>query len=118
MTHDIQNKLFEYLRHCCGIFSLYNPVLEINRLAASNKVYDAMMMGIPVITNPEVINSKKIKEYNVGIIVDYVFNSSWDILKSPNWLNDCKRIGKNGRKIYLEQYEFKKLVEERLLPIL
>lgn len=118
--HDYmpQDKLFEYLRHCCGIFSLYNPALEINRLAASNKVYDAMMMGIPVITNPEVINSKKIKEYNVGIIVDYVFNSSWDILNSPNWLNDCKRIGKNGRKIYLEQYEFKKLVEERLLPIL
>lgn len=63
-----QAELFDKLIDCCGIFSLYDPKLEINRLAASNKVYDAMMLGIPVITNPEVTNSVLLKNMGLALL--------------------------------------------------
>lgn len=111
-----QDALFSKLETCCGIFSLYDASLEINRLAASNKVYDAMMLGIPVITNPEVINSDFIKSNEIGIIINYKYDTSWNILSDPNFLKEAIRIGKRGRKLYLETYKFNKLVEDRLIP--
>lgn len=113
-----QNKLFKIMEKCCAIFSLYDPSLEINRLAASNKVYDAMMMGIPVITNKEVINSKFISDQGIGVVVDYKYNETWNILADMNFLKDAVKIGTKGRTLYLEEYQFSKMVATRLIPIL
>lgn len=113
-----QNDLFDIIKKCCGIFSIYDPTLEINRLAASNKVYDAMMLGVPVITNPEVINSAFIKNNKIGFIIDYNYNTSWDILKEKEFLCKAKIYGANGRKLYEDKYIFDKMVKERLFPIL
>ncbi|MFV0270975.1 MAG: hypothetical protein ACK5HZ_04740 [Macellibacteroides fermentans] len=110
-----QENLFELMLSCCGIFSLYNPSIEINKLAASNKVYDAMMLGIPVITNKEVINSKFIIENKIGFVVNYQYDKTWDILKENELLAKCKELGENGRKLYLEKYLFDNLVENRLM---
>lgn len=111
-----QEKLFELMLSCCAIFSLYNPAIEINKLAASNKVYDAMMLGIPVITNKEVINSKFILENKIGFVINYECDATWDILINDNFLDMCKTLGKNGRKLYLKDYLFGNLVKNRLLP--
>ena len=113
-----QEDLFEKIIDCCGIFSLYDPQLEINRLAASNKVYDAMMLGIPVITNPEVANSAFIKEHEVGVVVDYKFNERWDFLSDSKFVEFATTIGKNGRNLYLKEYRFEKMLENRLLPLI
>lgn len=110
-----QKELFSIMESCCGIFSLYDPKLEINRLAASNKVYDAMMLGIPVITNKEVINSSFIKDNNIGYIVNYEFDQSWTFLSQSNFVEQAIALGKESRKIYLEQYLFNKLVEKKLI---
>lgn len=118
--HDfmLQNELYKKMGRCCAIFSLYDPNVEINRLAASNKVYDAMMFGIPVITNKEVINSGFIKEHNIGFVIDYDYNGSWDCLKSESFIDKVKEMGTNGRNLYLEHYQFTELVKQRLLPVL
>ena len=119
-SHDLmpQMQLFDLMKDCCGIFSLYNPGLEINRYAASNKVYDAMMMGIPVITNNEVINSAYIKEKGFGLVVDYEYGDSWRILAEPSFIAVAKELGRKGRDLYLKEYRFDALVENRLLPII
>ena len=111
-----QKELFRCMENCCGIFSLYDPSLEINRLAASNKVYDAMMMGIPVITNKDVQNSKYIHEMGVGIIVDYEYNESWRALESKDFMQRAVRIGSKGRQLYLAKYQFDRMIEERFIP--
>lgn len=118
--HDYmpQQSLFEKMEDCCAIFSLYDPSLEINRLAASNKVYDAMMMGIPVITNKEVINSKFIREKNVGIVVNYECDETWEILSDNNFIEIATKIGMNGRQLYLQEYQFSKMVDNRLISSL
>ncbi|GHV04227.1 hypothetical protein FACS189416_2100 [Bacteroidia bacterium] len=113
-----QKEVFALLKNCCGIFSLYNPNLEINRLAASNKVYDAMMLGIPVITNPEVLNSNFIKKQKIGCVVNYTCDSSWEFLASEEYLSDIEKIGRNGRDLYLREYSFPTIVKERLCKIL
>lgn len=113
-----QSELFRLMEACCGIFSLYDPSLEINRLAASNKVYDAMMMGIPVITNKEVLNSRHIEEQGVGIVLDYKYNNSWGRLTGDGFLEVAKEIGSRGRRLYLEQFQFPKMIENRLIPAL
>ena len=110
-----QQELFSNMVDCCGIFSLYDPCLEINRLAASNKVYDAMMLGIPVITNREVINSKFIERQNIGIVINYKYDSSWDILSSKDFLDIASKIGQNGRELYLQEYQFDKMLKNRLI---
>lgn len=118
--HDYmpQSELFKLLRKCCAIFSLYNPALEINRLAASNKVYDAMMLGIPVITNKEVVNSKFIEEQRIGLVIDYDYDETWKALEADNFLEKAKETGKRGRALYLREYQFDRLLDNRLLPLL
>jgi len=113
-----QNELFKKMESCCGIFSLYDPSLEINRLAASNKVYDAMMMGIPVITNHEVINSQFILDKKIGVVVDYDYNYTWEELSSIVFITQAMELGKNGRDIYLNNYQFNILLNNRLMPLL
>lgn len=109
-----QNKLFELISDCRGIFSLYDPSLEINRLAASNKLYDAMMLGIPVIVNNGIIAADYVKEHNIGYVVDYNYNDSWNILKDFN-LEEINVKGENGRFIYNESFEFGNMCKNTLL---
>jgi len=114
----LQPELFEKMRRCCAIFSLYDPSVDINRLAASNKVYDAMMFGIPVITNKEVINSGFIKEKDLGFVIDYDYNDTWACLTDKNFMKEVETKGKKGRELYLNEYQFSELVNKRLEPIL
>lgn len=113
-----QIELYDKIKHCRGIFSLYDPTLEINRLAASNKVYDAMMLGIPVITNKEVINSTFIKEHKVGIIVNYKYDASWDILTDKSSSSLLDEIGINGRELFMKKYNFPELIRKNLKDVL
>lgn len=114
----LQNELFDLLRSCCGIFSLYDTSLKINKFAASNKVYDAMMLGIPVITNKEVMNSVFVEQNKIGIIIDYKYNSSWFKLLENDYIKNAIKMGKTGRKIYLKRFQFDKLLENKLVPVL
>lgn len=113
-----QQELFGMMEKCCGVFSLYDPSIEINRLAASNKVYDAMMMGIPVITNKEVLNAEYIAKNGVGIVVDYNYDDTWKVLSDKDYLSRAKDIGRVGRKLYLEKFQFQAMLEQRLMPAL
>ncbi|MFR5657639.1 MAG: hypothetical protein ACLUDU_06390, partial [Butyricimonas faecihominis] len=113
-----QENAFQLMLSCCAIFSLYNPKLEINKLAASNKVYDAMMLGIPVITNKEVINSSFILKNEIGYVINYTYDDSWQILESEDFIRQSRIKGLNARRLYLEQFRFEKLVEQKLVPII
>lgn len=113
-----QMELFRHMEKCCGIFSLYDPSIEINRLAASNKVYDAMMMGIPVVTNKEVLNSAFIQKEKIGVVVDYAYDETWNELKSLDFVSRAGEYGRRGRKLYVERYQFGKMLDQRLMPAL
>jgi hypothetical protein len=109
-----QEELFYLMEDCCAIFSLYNPDLEINRLAASNKVYDSMMLGIPVITNTEVLNSQIIKDNELGYIVNYKYDETWTFLAHPGFILKAIELGRKARHFYLGNYVFEDIVESTI----
>jgi len=110
-----QNELFDIIGNCRGIFSLYDTSIPIYRLAASNKLYDAMMLSIPVIVNKEVLASKFVQEHQFGYVVDYEPNDTWDCLvQDPD--AEVLRLGQNGRRVYLDKYEFVTLMDKVLEP--
>ena len=110
-----QSELFGLIKACRGIFSLYDPSIEINRLAASNKLYDAMMMAIPVVVNEGILASKFVNETGIGYVVNYNYDKSWEKLAEFN-LQEIKLIGNKGRDLYLGRYEFNTILDDTLLP--
>lgn len=110
-----QEELFDLIKNCKGIFSLYDPKLEINRLAASNKLYDAMMLGIPVIVNKQIEASEFVGNNDIGFRVNYEYDESWTPLIESD-IQKFKQKGENGRSLYLNKYEFSQMADKHLLP--
>lgn len=50
---------------------LYDPCLAVNRLAAPNKFYEAMMVGTPVIINRGVCLTGLVERERLGLVIDY-----------------------------------------------
>ena len=110
-----QEDLFKLIGNCRGIFSLYDSSIPINRLAASNKLYDAMMLSIPVIVNRELVAADFVDRNRIGYIVDYEYDDSWAVLSKFN-KEEIRELGENGRKIYKERFEFNTMLDNVLLP--
>lgn len=106
-----QEQLFDIIKSCRGIFSLYDTHIPIYRLAASNKLYDAMMLTIPVIVNKEVLASKFVRKHNIGYVINYEFDSTWDCLVDDSF-EQVRTLGQNGRKYYLKHVEFASMMEK------
>jgi glycosyltransferase involved in cell wall biosynthesis len=90
------------------IFTFYDPISEINRKAASNKWYDAMMSGKPILINEEVEKSSWIIENKIGYRCKYgdlsdLKNTVIDIMNNPE---DSNSRGYNGRKLFETGYSW------------
>lgn len=53
------------------VFTYYDPKTRINRLAQSNKWGDAIMTGIGVVVNQEVLTAKDLERNGLGISFEY-----------------------------------------------
>jgi len=97
------------------LVALYNPEILWNSITLPNKLFEAMMCGIPIITNVchEIVN-----ETGCGIIVEYdnVEQLKDTIIKLRDDPNLRKRLGENGRKAYLEKYNWG-IMEQKLYKI-
>jgi glycosyltransferase involved in cell wall biosynthesis len=95
---------------------LYDLQYRKNQLSSPNKIFEAMMCGIPLITNmeQELVGS----EIGCGIIVDY--NNIAQIKKAIVLLRDNvelrKKMGQNGRKAFEEKYNWNRM-EQKLYEI-
>lgn len=110
-----QVDLFEKIKTCRGIFSLYDPSIEINKLAASNKLYDAMMMSTPVIVNNGILVAHFVQNNDIGYVVNYDYDDTWDVLKSFSSV-DVAEKGSKGRALYIGHYEFNKILDDKFMP--
>jgi glycosyltransferase involved in cell wall biosynthesis len=91
-----------------AVYALSVPSYSITM---HNKTYEAMMCGIPIITN---LSPEFVEEIGFGIIVDY--DSIVDIRSALIRLRDnpelCKSLGNNGRRAFLEKYNWKENEKE------
>jgi glycosyltransferase involved in cell wall biosynthesis len=94
---------------------LYNPKTPINRVANPNKLFEAMMLGVPVITN---VCKEIVEETGCGLVVKYEYRSVRDALQYLVSHPEVReRMSANGRKAFEEKYNWN-LMEKRLLRII
>ncbi len=103
-----QFDVFNKIRNCSAIMALYDADIEINRKAASNKLYDAMMLGIPVISNIGIEMSDFIEKEKIGLVVDYNYDkNNWQpIIDLINSKESLISISKKSRELYINNYSF------------
>jgi glycosyltransferase involved in cell wall biosynthesis len=93
------------------MIGLYDPNLLWNNITLPNKLFEAMMCGVPLITN---VSSEVVNEVGSGIIVQY--NDVQQIKEAIVALRDNpslrQKLGLNGRKAYLEKYNWSKMEQE------
>ncbi len=107
-----QVDVFELIKDCSAIFAFYDPSIEINVKAASNKLYDSFMLGRPVITNSGLLMSDFVIENNIGLVVSYHYDDSWDsIVALLSQSDEMRTMGIRGRDIFDEMPTFATTVQ-------
>jgi glycosyltransferase involved in cell wall biosynthesis len=86
-----------------------------NRYVVGNKLFEAMMCGVPIITN---VATDIVNETQCGIIVDYdnldqIKQTIIDLRDNPELR---KKLGDNGRNAFLQKYNWNAM-EEKLYKI-
>lgn len=77
----------------------------------TNKFYDAMRLGIPMITSTSGVAGKLLQKHNMGMV--YSVNQEEDLYKTfESLITDPLRLiemGQNARRTYEENFEYKKI---------
>jgi len=100
--------LLEKMAAAHATLAFYEATNPNNIYAASNKVFEAMMLGVPIITNEECVSSKIVAKHNCGLVVPYgdinALRSAISALKDNNELR--RKLGENGRIAFARQYSW------------
>lgn len=97
------------------MIALYDLKIPWNSITTANKVFEAMMCSIPIITN---VSRELVKNLDFGITVDY--DNIMEIRKAITLLRDNiglrLSLGSNGRKAFDEKYNWG-IMEKQLYEI-
>lgn len=90
------------------IAALYDPALPNNRRASPNKLYEAMMLSKPVLTNEGILVGDFVKDEGLGAVarygdVDSVRQALEGLMLSPD---ACKEMGARGRRLYESRFRW------------
>jgi glycosyltransferase involved in cell wall biosynthesis len=99
-----QAELFQQLVRVNCLVALYDPRSEINRFAASNKLYDALMLGKPIIVSDCSTLSDFVRKNEVGVVVNFHFDTTWDVLEELKDPAKRKKMSIRARELYLSQF--------------
>ena len=101
--------------HADAMIGLYDLQIPENKYALPNKLFEAMMCGIPIITN---VATEVVEETNCGIILNDMdpasIKASILLLKDDSKL--CNKLGENGRRGFVSKYNWAKM-EDKLYEI-
>ncbi len=93
---------------CHVVAALYDPAVPNNRLAAPNKLYEAMMLSKPVLTNEGIALAEFVRQVGVGSVA--VFGDRRSIQRALEDLQlhpeACAEMGRRGRQLFDERYRW------------
>ena len=100
------------------IWALYDPSVPNHRFASPNKLFEAMMLGKPVIVAKGTNIDTLVAEKDCGYIVDYQdYDQILTVLNiCASNPDQCRLKGGNGRKAYDQNYSWS-IMEIRLLDL-
>ncbi|NHM28244.1 glycosyltransferase family 4 protein [Desulfofundulus sp. TPOSR] len=95
-------------RGAIAILALYDPAVPNNRFAAPNKLYEAMMLGRPIITSGGTLVGEIVEREGIGLVVPYddvqrLGDAMRFLASHPE---ECERMGRKGRQLYEQRYSF------------
>jgi glycosyltransferase involved in cell wall biosynthesis len=100
------------------LFATYDPAIPNHRYASPNKVFEAMMLGKPIIVARDTNIDGIIEKFECGLVVEF-----GDLKELENALLSLEkdselrvRLGKNARRAYESTYNWTKM-ESRLLKL-
>jgi glycosyltransferase involved in cell wall biosynthesis len=100
------------------LFATYDPAIPNHRYASPNKVFEAMMLGIPIIGARGTNVDKIIEKYNCGLVIEYGIIDQLD--KALTTLYEAPELrswfGSNGREAYKSEFNWAEM-ESRLLDL-
>jgi glycosyltransferase involved in cell wall biosynthesis len=100
------------------LFATYDPAIENHRFASPNKVFEAMMLGKPIVVARNTNVDLLIERFQCGLVVDY-----GDVAGLERALTSLyedhelqSRLGQNARQAYESTYNWVEM-ETRLLNL-
>jgi glycosyltransferase involved in cell wall biosynthesis len=94
-----------------AIVAIYTPATPSHYITMHNKTFEAMMCGVPIITN---LSRELISNVGFGIIVEYkdLEGIKRALVNLRDNLELRQRLGRAGRNAFLEKYNWKGLEKE------
>jgi len=98
------------------LFAFYSPGFPPSKWASSNKLFEAMMCGKPIIVSDGSSIANIVREENCGLVVPYgdVAAIREAVLKLKNDSQLRQTLGQNGRRAYESRYSWR-IMERRLV---
>jgi len=100
------------------LFATYDPAIPNHRFSSPNKVFEAMMLGKPIIVSRGTNMDRIILRADCGIVVDYGQEIELEAALTRLQQNPDlrKKMGGNGRRAYEETYSWS-IMSARLMEL-
>ncbi|HVL49793.1 MAG TPA: glycosyltransferase family 4 protein [Candidatus Thermoplasmatota archaeon] len=100
------------------LVAFYDPASPNNRLASPNKLYEAMMLGKPLVTNDGTLAAARVRHHDAGLVVPFGDAASLGaaldrLMRDPSRAGE---LGTNGRRAYEKAYAWSTM-EARLVDL-
>lgn len=105
---ESRTKLFQTMYNSDLTFAFKDTSVPLNRYICGSKVFEAMMCSVPIIVNANTSVARKVKEHDCGVVVNAKNQNDVEraLIDLINNRQNCKRLGDNGRKAYLQKFHW------------
>lgn len=95
------------------LFATYDPAIPNHRYSSPNKVFEAMLLGKPIIVARHTNMDRIIQQADCGLVIDYGDRAGLEaaLLQLQNDGTLRQRLGANGQRAYAEQYRWFNMVQ-------
>lgn len=104
-------------KECDIMTAIYDPIIENHRFAASNKFYESLMLGKPVIMVKNTGMSEEVQEASIGALIDYSeegFSRGLEELVSRK--DEWEFISKKMQYLYMNKFNWN-VMKKRLVDL-
>jgi len=111
-------KALELSQKADVLFATYDPKIPNHKYSSPNKLFEAMMLGKPIIVSRDTNMDMIVAKHDCGMIVNYGNETELEdtLLKLANDPQLRKRLGENARKAYASHYSWS-IMKSRLIEL-
>ncbi len=104
---------------CDVIFATYDPSVPNNRYSSANKLFEAMMLGLPIIVAANTGMDKLVQQYNAGFVVEYgnLQDLEKALMEIANWDPGKRSAFAEMSKGIFKAYYAWEVMEQRLIDL-